>query len=106
MKKLLCLAIAMLLFSASAAFSKCTPEEFQKMLVEMQTSLQEISKKDASKLQELNKEMEALFTADLKELEGMTKDAASSQDATKAQALLDKSCVLYKKINEKINEYK
>ena len=96
----------MLLFSANTALAKCTAEEFQQMLVEMQSSLQEISKKDSSKMQALNEEMQKLFMDDIKQLESMTKDTAASQDPEKAQELLDKSCVLYKKMNDKINEYK
>ena len=106
MKKLLSLIAMMLLFSASGAFAKCTAEEFQQLLVAMQTSLSEVAQKDSSKLQALNAEMEKLFTDDLREIEAMSNDVSASQDPAKAQELLDKSCVLYSKINEKIKEYK
>ena len=106
MRKLLSLIVMMLLFSASSAFAKCTAEEFQQLLVAMQTSLSEVAQKDSSKLQALNEEMEKLYTDDLKEIEAMSKDTAANQDPAKAQELLDKSCALYSKINEKINEYK
>jgi len=106
MKKLLSLIVMLLLFSASSAFAACTAEEFQQLLVEMQTSLSEIAQKDSSKLQALNTDMEKLYTDDLKEIEAMSKDIQATQDAAKAQELLDKSCALYAKINAKINEYK
>ena len=105
-KKFVLLVVAMVMFSAGNGYSACTLEEFQSELMKMQQGLTEVAKNAPEKLTALNEEMEKLFGEDMKELEAMAAAPEAHRSQEKQQALIEKSCELYKKINVKIDEFK
>jgi hypothetical protein len=96
---------ALAVFQVSSAFAACTAEQFQQELVSMQQSMAEVGK-DQDKMSKLSAELESLFADELKEFTAMTQEVNGKPTPEGAQALLDKGCELYKKMNVKIAEFK
>jgi hypothetical protein len=102
MKKLLCLACALLISSASAAFAACTGEEFAKEVAIMQENVAELAK-DAGKMEKATAAMEQ-YNRELAEFAELAQSAAA--DPQKVQSMLDRGCDLYSRINKTLVEFK
>ena len=103
MKKLV-LAVCMCLFlSVPAAWSACTAQEFQKVMAEMEATMGALSK-DGAKMDAANAAIEKEFEAEAMEFGQMAQSAGG--DPAKTQAVLDKGCDLYGRINKRLNEFK
>jgi uncharacterized protein HemX len=103
MKKIVCLACALIILSASVVFGACTAEDFQKELVAMQATMAALDA-GADKTQQISDELEKSFGSEMEEFALLVQEAAT--DAAKKQPMLDKGCDLYHRINAKLNELK
>jgi hypothetical protein len=93
----------MVLLFAAEAFGACTVEDFQKELNSMQASVAELAK-DTDKYAKVGNMIEQEYKAELEAFAKMTSEAAG--DAQKAQAMLDKGCDLYARINKSLEAFK
>jgi NADP-dependent 3-hydroxy acid dehydrogenase YdfG len=103
MKKILCMACAVVILSASSAFGACTAEDFQKEVLAMQTSLVALAN-TPEKLAEVNAALEKEFNPEVLEFSQLAQNA--NGDAVKTQEMLDKGCDLYSRMNKKIDSLK
>jgi hypothetical protein len=102
MKKILCLACALLICSAFTAFAACTGEDFQKEVMSMKTTMSAFGQ-DADKMAKVAAAMEQ-YNQELGEFAELVQSA--SADPQKVQAMLDRGCDLYSKINKTLAELK
>ena len=104
MKKLfLALCAVFVLSLPVAADAGCTAQDFQKEVMDMQTTMTELSK-SSDKMTKANAAMEKEFQAEILDFAKLAQTAAG--DPAKTQEMLDKGCVLYGRINKKLNEFK
>ena len=102
-KKSFLLAVIMVLGMGAFAKAACSPQDFQKEVMAMQTTMTEMSK-DPEKFAKINEEFEKMFSPELMEFAKMAQGAAG--DPTKTQEMLDKGCDLYGRMNKMLNENK
>ena len=104
MKKLLIAVCAVFILSMPvAANAACTAQEFQKEVMDMQNSMTELSK-TPDKMAKANEAIEKEYKDEIMDFAKMAQESAG--DAAKAQAMLDKGCDLYGRMNKRINEFK
>ena len=104
MKKLLIAVCAVFILSMPvAANAACTAQEFQKEVMDMQNSMTELSK-TPDKMAKANEAIEKEYQTEIMDFAKMAQESAG--DPAKAQAMLDKGCDLYGRMNKRINEFK
>ncbi len=103
MKKRILAGFLYLFFSVSPAYAACTAQDFQALVVDLQTSMTSLSH-DPAKLAAANAAIEKEFQSEMLEFATMADSAAG--DPAKMQAMLDKGCDLYGRINKRMSDFR